>query len=110
LDGTLPGTGSLVKLLETSSGKRPLLIGKPSPLMFRLILREHGIAPSRALVIGDRIPIDIAGGRAAGAHTALVLTGIDGRPELARSRIKPDLVIRNLPDLLRLPGFPRPNR
>ena len=107
-DGTLPGTGSLVSLLMTSSGREPILIGKPSPLMFRLLLREHGIAARNALVVGDRIPIDIAGGKAAGTHTALVLTGIDTRADLAKSRIKPDLVLKSLPDLLRLPGFPCP--
>ena len=36
--GTLPGTGSLVRLLEVASGQCPFLIGKPSPMMFRLLL------------------------------------------------------------------------
>jgi len=109
-DGALPGTGSLVSLLETSSGKRALLIGKPSALMFRLLFKEHGIAARDALVVGDRIPIDIAGGKAAGARTALALTGIDTTADLRRSRIKPDLVLKSLADLADLPGFLQPRR
>ncbi len=104
--GTLPGTGSLVRQLETSSRRTPVLVGKPSPFMFRLLLREWGVRPRDALVVGDRLPIDIAAGRALGAATALVLTGIDRRRDLARSRWKPDLVVRDLPALARLLDAP----
>ena len=105
--GDLPGTGSLVRLLETSTGQRSLLIGKPSPVMFRLLLREHGLAPRQAIVVGDRLEIDIAGGRAAGACTVLVLTGIGRRRDVARAGVRPHLVLRELSDLLRLPGLGR---
>jgi HAD superfamily hydrolase (TIGR01450 family) len=100
--GTLPGTGSLVKQLEVSSRRTPFLVGKPAPLMFRMLLQEWGMRPADALVVGDRLPIDIAGGRAAGAATALVLTGIDQRRDIPRSRWKPHLVARDLPALVRL--------
>jgi len=103
--GTMPGTGSLVRLLETSSGRRPLLIGKPSPVMLHMLLRENGIAPHDALGGGDRLEIDIAAGRAGGIPTALVLTGISRRRDIARSPAKPGIVIDRLADLLRLPGF-----
>lgn len=103
--GDLPGTGALVRLLETSSGQPSFLIGKPSPVMFRLLLREHGLAPRQAIVVGDRLEIDIAAGRAAGVFTVLVLTGIARRRDVARARIRPHLVLRELSDVLRLPGL-----
>lgn len=98
--GTLPGTGSLVSLLECSTGRKADLIGKPSPYLFRLLLQEHGLRPREALVVGDRIETDIAAGRAAGALTVLVLTGIATKRDVARARIKPHLVIARLSDLL----------
>jgi phosphoglycolate/pyridoxal phosphate phosphatase family enzyme len=100
--GIMPGTGSLVRLLEVASGRPPLLIGKPSPLMFRLLLREHGIAPENALVVGDRIEIDIRAGKVLGAATALVLTGIATRRDATRAKLKPDLVLDSLRELVRL--------
>ena len=41
--GTFPGTGSLVKLFESSTGRTSVLVGKPSPLIARLLLGEWGI-------------------------------------------------------------------
>lgn len=100
LKGTLPGTGSLISLLECSAGRKAELVGKPSPYIFRLLLREQGLRPKEALIVGDRIETDIAAGRAAGMSTALVLTGIATRKDAARSRIKPDLVVASLSQLL----------
>lgn len=105
--GTLPGTGSLVKQLETSSRRTPTLVGKPSPFMFRLLLREWGVSPRHTLIVGDRLPIDIAAGRAAGATTALVLTGIDQRRDVPKSRWKPHLIAPDLPAVARALQRPR---
>ncbi len=98
--GTMPGTGSLVSLLECSTGKKAELVGKPSPYIFRLLLEERNLRPHEALVVGDRIETDIAAGRAAGMPTALVLTGIAKRKDAARSRIRPHVVISRLSQLL----------
>lgn len=98
----LPGSGSLVKLLEYASGRTPVLIGKPSPVLFRLLLREQGIAPRNAVVVGDRLDIDVAAGRALGTRTALVLTGVDRRTDIRRTGIRPDWILRDLSGLLAL--------
>ena len=103
--GVLPGTGSLVRLLVESSEREPVLIGKPAPELFRLLLAGHRIAPRDALVVGDRLDIDIKGGQALGTRTALVLTGVDTRADIRRRGIRPDLVLCRLSDLLRLPGL-----
>jgi ribonucleotide monophosphatase NagD (HAD superfamily) len=42
---------------------------------------------------------DILGGQRAGIPTALVLTGVTRREDLARSPIRPDWVFEGLPDL-----------
>jgi phosphoglycolate/pyridoxal phosphate phosphatase family enzyme len=107
--GDLPGTGALVALIERASGRTPFVIGKPSPVMFRQLIEGHGLSPREVLVIGDRLPIDIRAGRALGSPTALVLTGIDSRRDVARSPHRPDLVLRDLPALLKLPGLPSPS-
>lgn len=55
--------------------------------------------PRTILVVGDRMDTDIAGGRAAGMTTALVLSGISGRDDAARFPYKPDIVLEKLADL-----------
>lgn len=47
-------------------------------------------------MVGDRLETDIAGGQNAGLRTILLLSGVTGREELARSPIHPDLVLADI--------------
>lgn len=71
-----PGSGSIVAAIEACSGVSARVVGKPQPEMLSDALARLGIAPSEALMVGDRIDTDIECGRAAGCDTALVLTGV----------------------------------
>lgn len=44
-------------------------VKKPNPHIFQLALREAGVSPERALMIGDSLEADILGARAVGFHT-----------------------------------------
>jgi D-glycero-D-manno-heptose 1,7-bisphosphate phosphatase len=72
---------------------------KPKPGMLQRAAREHGINLSRSWVIGDKSS-DVNLAAAAGAHSALVLTGYG--LETSRNReswpCEPDLVAENLLD------------
>lgn len=81
-DGLAPGAGSILAALETATGRKPVVMGKPAPAMFAAALKVLGTAPSRTLMIGDRIDTDILGGRRAGLRTALVLSGITRAADL----------------------------
>lgn len=78
---TLPGGGSIVASVATSTGVEPRTIGKPEPYTLQSILEKTGARPEQCLVIGDRLDTDIAVGRRVGAVTALVLTGVSTRAE-----------------------------
>jgi D-glycero-D-manno-heptose 1,7-bisphosphate phosphatase len=54
--------------------KRNCSCRKPKTGMLKKAQKEHGIRLSRSFVIGDRC-MDMQAGKAAGCHTALVLTG-----------------------------------
>jgi len=43
-------------------------VAKPDPEIFAIALRELGIAPDRALHVGDSVYFDVEGARAAGVH------------------------------------------
>ncbi len=95
--GLVPGAGALIAALETATGCRPLLIGKPEPLLFLEALEVLQAPAQATLVLGDRIETDILGGQRAGMPTGLVLTGVTTREILAASPHQPDWVFEDLP-------------
>jgi len=72
-DGDWPGTGALLAAVETASGLKAEIIGKPEPQLFLTALDRMG--DGRTLAIGDRLDSDIAAAAAAGIDAALVLSG-----------------------------------
>ena len=99
--GPLPGAGSLLAFLEAATGAKPLIVGKPSPTIFREALERLGGTPERTAMVGDRLETDIKGAQAAGLHTILLLSGITGREETTQSDIQPDSVCEDIAELNR---------
>lgn len=109
--GELPGTGAVLAAVETASGRRAEIAGKPERHLFEMALealRGSFVADqatkeprnSRVAMVGDRISSDIAGGRAAGLETILVLSGTTSRDEAAAADPAPDFVLEDLRGLL----------
>jgi HAD superfamily hydrolase (TIGR01457 family) len=100
-DGLLPGGGTIVAAIETAVGFSPRLIGKPETRMVELLLSQAGCQPAEAVIVGDRLDTDIKAGRAAGIHTALVLTGISSADDVRRAPddMRPEWVIDTLAEL-----------
>ncbi|XP_063165387.1 SH3 domain-binding protein 1 [Candoia aspera] len=71
-----PGTGSLTAAVETASGRKATVIGKPNTYMFECIVERFGVDPSRMLMVGDRLETDILFGKNCGLDTVLTLTGV----------------------------------
>ena len=72
----LPGAGAVVAALEIATGRRPIVIGKPEPGLFQAAAQIAGVAPSRAVVIGDGLGTDVAAAQRVGARSVLMLTGV----------------------------------
>lgn len=105
-DGTLPhetgmqpGAGSIVAAISAASGKSPIVVGKPETLMMLKGIEQLGVRPEEAVMVGDRLDTDILSGHRAGLKTALVLTGVSQRPDLAHAEVLPDYVFADLPAL-----------
>jgi len=94
--GELPGNGAMVAALRTATGKEPEVVGKPARRLLDQAASRIGSA--RPLVVGDRLDTDIAGARAAGLDSLLVLTGVtDAAALLAAPRgMRPTFVAANL--------------
>ena len=91
--GSVPDCGSVSIMLKNVSGREPLFIGKPSPLMPTLAMDKWGVSPDETAVIGDRIYTDIKSGINAGAHSILVMSGETTEEILNASEDKPELVL-----------------
>lgn len=100
--GSVPDCGSVCDMLYNVSGKRPLVIGKPEPLMPYLAMEKWGCTKEETVVIGDRIYTDIKSGINAGVTTVLVLSGETTRQILDKSVDKPDFVMDDCSQLLNL--------
>ena len=86
--GPAMAAGPFVRAIEYAGGKKALVVGKPSPLMFRIALKRAGCRKGEAVMVGDQVDTDIAGASGAGIDAVLVLSGVDrqtrGYPVLAR--------------------------
>jgi glycerol 3-phosphatase-2 len=72
--GLLPGNGAMVAALQAATDREPTVAGKPARALLDTALDRIGAR--RPLVVGDRLDTDIAGARAAGLDSLLVLSGV----------------------------------
>lgn len=102
--GLAPGNGSLLAAVRHATGAEPRVVGKPHAHAYQEGLARLGVAPQECLMIGDRLDTDIAGARALGLPSALVLTGVSTREEAgsAPATMRPDLVVDSLTELTHL--------
>lgn len=99
--GFVPDCGSVCDMIFNATKKRPIVIGKPSPLMIRLAMEKEGVTPDETAVIGDRIYTDIKSGINAGTKTVLVLSGETTLEEAEKSPDKPDCVFKDAGEIIK---------
>lgn len=98
--GGIPDSGATIAALEHITGRKvELVAGKPSRLVMEVASRRLGVEPVRIMMVGDRLETDIFMGQQAGMLTAVVLTGVTHRQDVARLAQPPDLILENLGDL-----------
>ena len=98
-EGLLPGTGSLIAALRTTTETEPLVIGKPEPTMFQLAMAKMGAKPETTATIGDRLDTDILGGQRAGLITICVLSGSTSSRAEAEA-FGPDFIFQDIAELV----------
>ena len=98
--GRQPGNGSLIQVIATATGVRPMVAGKPEPPLHHESVLRTGA--ERPLVVGDRLDTDIEGARRVGADSLLVLTGVTSPAEaiLAPPAQRPSYLAEDLAGLL----------
>ncbi len=98
-NGTRPGCGAIVKLLEVATGRQAFDLGKPNPIMMRDARKLLGLSATHTIMIGDTMSTDIIGGIQLGYHSILVLTGGTTRQSLGTYAYAPDTIVESLAEL-----------
>ncbi|MEA3408304.1 MAG: HAD-IIA family hydrolase [Chloroflexota bacterium] len=101
--GEIPDCAGVIAFLEATTGREiELVAGKPSRHILRAALERLGVREDECLMVGDRLTTDIYMGNRAGMDTALVLTGVTKREDLAASDVQPTYVLNSVADILDL--------
>ena len=100
-DGLWPGAGALLAGIELASGRRAEVMGKPHPPMMSALQRRldgrAGVA-----VIGDQDVTDLAGARAVGWTTVLVLSGVTDEEQGRALDPAPDVIVPTIATLVEM--------
>ncbi len=95
----MPDTGSMMKLIEASTGKLPYIIGKPNKGIVEAISQKFNISKSTMAMVGDRLYTDILLGENSNITSVLVLSGETTMDDLERSDINPNYVFNSVKDI-----------
>jgi NagD protein len=97
--GFEPAAGSLLAALESATGKKPYIVGKPNALMMLIARKQLESHSSDTVMIGDRMDTDIVAGLEAGMTTCLVLTGVSRRDSLEAFPYRPDHIFNHVGEI-----------
>lgn len=89
-DGLWPGAGAILAAVTTTTGAVPTVVGKPHRPLFEAAAEATGA--TTPLVVGDRLDTDVAGARAMGWDSLLVLSGAARPRDLVRTKHLPTYV------------------
>ena len=98
-EGLYPGAGAIIAALKASTGKEPIIIGKPNEPAYEIVKAKLGPI-DEIWMMGDRLDTDIAFAKRFGMKAIMVLTGVSTLEDVERSGIKPDLVLPSIKELL----------
>lgn len=94
--GVILGNGAILAALETATGIKPVVIGKPEPVMYQQALKILGTSTAKTLAIGDRLETDILGAIRTGIKSILVLSGISSPSDLELVDYAPTWVMQDI--------------
>jgi len=98
-NGFEPGAGALLTAIATSSGREPVVIGKPQPQLIHDAVAQLGVPYENVIMLGDQVATDIVAAQRAGVFAVLVQTGV---PAAATEAAVPDLTVPDLNHFRRL--------
>jgi HAD superfamily hydrolase (TIGR01458 family) len=94
-DGLRLDTAPFVAALECATGRKAVVMGKPSAAFFQAAVRNLGVPPGEILMLGDDVRVDVGGAQKAGLKGGLVKTGKYRSGDL-EGAVTPDVVLDSI--------------
>lgn len=95
-----PDIGAFIAAFKASTGKNPIIIGKPKAPIYRQLSAHYKCPAKDIVMIGDRLDTDIKGANMNEILSILVFSGETDRTMLKKSKTKPDLTAESLEKLI----------
>jgi HAD superfamily hydrolase (TIGR01450 family) len=96
----MPDTGAMIAFIKASTGREPIIIGKPYEPIIDAIRSGYSTPLSEMVIIGDRLYTDIQTGINAGITTVLVLSGETTAEMYESSKIRADYVFGSVAEIV----------
>ena len=100
--GSVPDLGGVAEMIYLATGKRPIIVGKPQPLIPELAMKKCGVTREETVFVGDQMDTDIPCGLNAGVTTLLVMTGETTQAMVDAAPRKPTMVLKNAGEILNM--------
>ena len=100
--GSVPDLGAVCDMIWRPTGKRPVIIGKPQPLIPELAMKRCNCTREETVFVGDQMDTDIPCGLNAGVTTLLVMTGETTQEMVDAAERKPTMVLKNAGEILQM--------
>ena len=101
-DGEIPGAGTIIKAVETMTGKKVKIIGKPSENAVETVTEMENVSPENCVMIGDRLNTDILMVEETGMESVLVLSGVSSEETVKNSDISPDHIVNSIKNIQKI--------
>ena len=100
--GSVPDIGAMYEMIWRATGKWPVVVGKPQPLIPELAMKKCGCTKEETVFVGDQMDTDIPCGLNAGVTTLLVMTGETTMEMVEAAERKPTMVLKNAGEILNM--------
>ena len=104
LDGGkfMPDTGSMIELIKASTGKSPLVIGKPNRYIIDAILEKYSLKKEDLVIVGDRLYTDIRTGIDNNITSILVMSGETDEEMVKNTEYIPDYIFNSVKEIVEI--------
>lgn len=97
----IPGSGSVAACVECATGKKVTVLGKPTNIMFDIVLNYLNVTADEVIMVGDRVITDIAFASHHNARSIFVLSGMGKREDAdaVEDKDKPTYILNSIVDV-----------
>lgn len=100
----MPDAGAMMAFLKASTGREPLVIGKPNRYIIDAVLEKYSLKKEDLAMVGDRLYTDIRTGIDNGLTSILVMSGETDKKMLENTEFIPDYIfdsVKNIGEILK---------